>query len=117
MTTSPSLSPWTGSRKSSRSGFEAKTLSRKSNSIPGVRGQEFPLFAAVPWNRAGCPHASSARIALAVLAALAIALFGFSAALRGGVRRAGELYREHFAQRHRERQLAAAVAFYVTFAC
>ena len=57
-----------------------------------------------------------ARIALIVLAALAILTLVFSARIRGGARRVGELYRLHFSKAHRERQLVAAIAFYITFA-
>jgi hypothetical protein len=56
------------------------------------------------------------RIALLVLAAILLAMAAFSASIRGGVRRYREIYREHFAHPHRERQLVAALAFYVTFA-
>ena len=57
-----------------------------------------------------------ARIALAVLAGLALLTLIFSARIPGGARRAGEIYRRHFAKPHRERQLVTAIAFYVTFA-
>jgi len=57
-----------------------------------------------------------ARIAVVVFAVLAVLLVVFSAAVRGGWRRVRELYRLHFAQVHRERQLVAAIAFYLSFA-
>jgi hypothetical protein len=57
-----------------------------------------------------------ARIALAVLALLGLLTLIFSARVRGGARRVRELYREHFCQPHRERQMWAAISFYVTFA-
>lgn len=57
-----------------------------------------------------------ARIALAVLAALAVVIFIFGARVRGGAQRVRKIYRRHFAEAHRERQLVAAVAFYITFA-
>lgn len=55
-----------------------------------------------------------ARIALAVLAAVALVIFLFGARVRG--QRVKEIYRRHFAEAHHERQLVAAIAFYVTFA-
>jgi hypothetical protein len=57
-----------------------------------------------------------ARIALVVLAAVAVLIFIFGARVRGGARRVKEIYRKHFSEAHRERQLVAAIAFYVTFA-
>jgi hypothetical protein len=56
------------------------------------------------------------HLALLFFAVLLLALVVFSLFVRGGWRRVGELYREHFAQRHRERQLVAAVAFFLSFA-
>jgi hypothetical protein len=57
-----------------------------------------------------------ARIALAVLAgiALVVALLGVRLHRRG--RHVREVYRQHFAQRHRERQIWAAISFYTAFA-
>lgn len=57
-----------------------------------------------------------ARIALIVLAALAVLMLIFGATIRGGLRRVHEIYSTHFASAHRERQLMAALAFYITFA-
>lgn len=57
-----------------------------------------------------------AHVALAILAALSFLLAIFAALVRGGGRRVAELYRQHFAEPHRERQLAAAVGFYFSFA-
>lgn len=57
-----------------------------------------------------------ARIALVVLAGLVLCLLTFGSAIRGGAARVREIYREHFAHVHRERQLIAALAFYLTFA-
>jgi hypothetical protein len=57
-----------------------------------------------------------ARIAMVVFAVVALLVFAFSAAIRGGWRRVHELYHIQFAKVHRERQLVAAIAFYVTFA-
>jgi hypothetical protein len=56
-----------------------------------------------------------AHIALLVFALLSLLLVLLSLAIRGGWQRVRELYREHFSERHRERQLVAAVAFYMTF--
>jgi len=57
-----------------------------------------------------------AHIALFVFAGLVLALAVFSLVIRGGWRRVYELYREHFSKPHRERQLVAAIAFYLSFA-
>ncbi|HLI84586.1 MAG TPA: hypothetical protein VKV17_11745 [Bryobacteraceae bacterium] len=57
-----------------------------------------------------------AHLALLCFAVLLLALVLFSLFLHGGWRRVGELYREHFSQRHRERQLVATVAFFLSFA-
>ena len=57
-----------------------------------------------------------ARITLLIFAAGLLAFVVFSGLIRGGSRRIHELYREYFANRHRERQLIAAVAFFLTFA-
>jgi len=51
-----------------------------------------------------------------ILAAIGLAVLAFGASLRGGARRAMELYREHYSHAHRERQLMAALAFYTSFA-
>jgi hypothetical protein len=58
-----------------------------------------------------------ARISLAVFAAALLLYLTFGRLIRGGFRRVHEIYREHFAQRHRERQLVAALGFYLAFAC
>lgn len=60
------------------------------------------------------PH--PARIAVAVFALLALIFFVFSAGIRGGWTRVAELYRQHFGKPHQERQLVAAIAFYLSFA-
>ncbi|HEY7392241.1 MAG TPA: hypothetical protein VH640_27230 [Bryobacteraceae bacterium] len=57
-----------------------------------------------------------AHIALLCFGLGLLALVLFSLFVRGGWRRVRELYHEHFAQRHRERQLVAAVAFFLSFA-
>jgi hypothetical protein len=57
-----------------------------------------------------------AHLALLCFGLLLLALVLFSLFVRGGWRRVRELYREYFAQRHRERQLVAAVAFFLSFA-
>jgi hypothetical protein len=57
-----------------------------------------------------------AHVALAVLAGLALLVLAFGSAIRGGWQRVHELYRQQFAKVHRERQLVAAIAFYLTFA-
>jgi hypothetical protein len=58
-----------------------------------------------------------ARIAIGVLAGLAMAVTILPAGLRHRGRHVREIYREHFSgQHHRERQMFAAIAFYVAFA-
>jgi len=57
-----------------------------------------------------------ARIALAIFLVLTLLVVTFSASVRGGLARVRELYHEHFARAHRERQLVAAMGFYVSFA-
>jgi hypothetical protein len=57
-----------------------------------------------------------ARIALFILAGVALLVLSFSTRIRGGAQRVHEIYRLHFAHAHRERQLVAAIAFYVSFA-
>jgi hypothetical protein len=57
-----------------------------------------------------------ARITLLIFAAGVLAFVFFSRLIRGGRQRIHELYREYFRNRHRERQLVAAVAFFLTFA-
>ena len=57
-----------------------------------------------------------ARITLGIFAAAVFAFILFSSLIRGGRRRVHELYREYFGNRHRERQLVAAIAFLLTFA-
>src|SRR5579871_4704644 len=57
-----------------------------------------------------------ARLTLLIFAAGVFAFVVFSGLIRGGWQRVHELYREHFGNRHRERQLVAAVAFFLTFA-
>ncbi|HJT89611.1 MAG TPA: hypothetical protein VJ732_17200 [Bryobacteraceae bacterium] len=60
--------------------------------------------------------AHPARLALAVFAAGVLVFALFSSLIRGGWQRVHELYRLHFARPHRERQLIAAVAFFLSFA-
>ncbi len=55
-------------------------------------------------------------LALFLFVGLLLLLVFFAVAMEGGWRRVGHIYHEHFSQRHRERQLVAAVAFYLTFA-
>ena len=57
-----------------------------------------------------------ARVTLVIFAAAVFAFVIFSSLIRGGRQRVHELYREHFGNRHRERQLVAAIAFFLTFA-
>ncbi len=57
-----------------------------------------------------------ARVSLVLFGAGLLIFAAFSATIRGGARRVGELYREHFARPHRERQLIAAIAFFLAFA-
>jgi hypothetical protein len=57
------------------------------------------------------------RIALAVFGGLALLTGGLGLAVHSaGRRRVRDIYRNVFQERHRERQLVAATAFYVTFA-
>ena len=57
------------------------------------------------------------RIALAVFAVLALVTAGLAWTVHAaGRRRVRDIYRAHFASRHRERQLVAAISFYLTFA-
>jgi len=57
------------------------------------------------------------RIALAIFAGLALLTGGLALGVRAaGRRRVRDIYRKAFTERHRERQLVAATAFYVTFA-
>ena len=57
-----------------------------------------------------------AHLALYLFAGLVLVFLLFSSFVRGGWRRVRELYHENFARPHRERQLVAAVAFYLSFA-
>ena len=57
-----------------------------------------------------------ARIALALFTAGVFVFTLFSALIRGGGQRVHQLYREHFGDRHRERQLVASIAFFLAFA-
>ena len=57
-----------------------------------------------------------ARLSLAIFAVAALVYLAFGSLVRGGYRRVHELYREHFERAHRERQLVAALGFYLTFA-
>lgn len=57
-----------------------------------------------------------AHLALYLFAGLALVFVLFSSFVRGGWQRVRELYRENFARPHRERQLVAAIAFYLSFA-
>ena len=57
-----------------------------------------------------------ARVSLAIFAVAAAVYFTFGSLVRGGYRRVHEIYLEHFARAHRERQLMAALGFYLTFA-
>jgi hypothetical protein len=57
-----------------------------------------------------------ARIALALFMAGVLVFALFSALIRGGGQRVHQLYREHFGDRHRERQLVASIAFFLAFA-
>jgi hypothetical protein len=57
-----------------------------------------------------------ARITLLIFAAGVLAFVALASLTRGGWQRFHQLYREHFRNRHRERQLVAAVAFFLTFA-
>ncbi len=57
-----------------------------------------------------------ARLSLAIFAVAAVVYLTFGSLVRGGYRRVREIYHEHFAQAHRERQFLAALGFYLTFA-
>jgi hypothetical protein len=57
-----------------------------------------------------------ARISLAIFAAGLIVYLTLGGLIVGGYRRVHEIYHEHFEQRHRERQLVAALGFYLAFA-
>jgi len=56
-----------------------------------------------------------ARIALGVAVVLALVVAVLALGARGSGTRIATLYRTHFAKVHRERQLVAAIAFYLTF--
>ena len=58
-----------------------------------------------------------ARLSLAVFAAGLLLYLTFGSLIRGGFRRVHEIYRQHYEERHRERQLVAALGFYLAFAC
>lgn len=62
------------------------------------------------------PIVHPARIALALFTAGVLVFTLFSALIRGGGQRVHQLYREHFGDRHRERQLMASIAFFLAFA-
>lgn len=57
-----------------------------------------------------------ARISLAIFAAGLIVYLTLGGLIAGGYRRVHQIYREHFEQRHRERQLMAVLGFYLAFA-
>jgi hypothetical protein len=57
-----------------------------------------------------------ARVSLAIFAAGLMLYLTFGSLIRGGYRRVHELYRQHFEAPHRERQLMAALGFYLAFA-
>jgi hypothetical protein len=57
-----------------------------------------------------------ARVSLAIFAVAALVYLVFGSLVRGGYRRVREIYHEHFALAHRERQLMAALGFYLAFA-
>jgi hypothetical protein len=57
-----------------------------------------------------------ARISLAIFAAGLLLYLTFAGSVRGGFARVHEIYRQHFAQPHRERQLMASIGFYLAFA-
>lgn len=56
------------------------------------------------------------HLALLLFAILILLLVLFSVVIRGGWHRVRELYHERFSERHRERQLVAAISFFLTFA-
>jgi hypothetical protein len=65
------------------------------------------------------PHLVShpARLALAIFGGIALLTAVLALSVHAaGRRRVRDIYRSTFAERHRERQLVAAVAFYLTFA-
>jgi hypothetical protein len=62
------------------------------------------------------PVLHPARIALAIFVLVAILIIHFGATIRGGASRVRELYRMHFGDVRRERQLVAAIGFYFSFA-
>jgi hypothetical protein len=57
-----------------------------------------------------------AHLALALFGILLLVLLLFSFLIRGGWGRVRELYLERFSKPHKERQLVAAVGFYLSFA-
>ena len=57
-----------------------------------------------------------ARITLLIFTAGALALVALASLIKGGRQRVHQLCCEHFGNRHRERQLVATVAFFLTFA-
>jgi hypothetical protein len=57
-----------------------------------------------------------ARVTLLIFTSIVLAFVVFAGLMRGGRQRLHELYGEYFVNRHRERQLVATVAFFLTFA-
>ncbi|MBV9746172.1 MAG: hypothetical protein JO099_20625 [Acidobacteriia bacterium] len=57
-----------------------------------------------------------AHIALVVFGVLLVIFLALALGNRGGWSRVRELYREHFSERHRDRQFVAALAFFLSFA-
>jgi hypothetical protein len=55
-------------------------------------------------------------MALALFSAGVLVFALFSGFIRGGWQRIRQLYHQYFGQRHRERQLVAAIAFFLAFA-
>jgi hypothetical protein len=57
-----------------------------------------------------------AHLALLIFGILVLILALIALIIRGGWKRVHDLYQEYFASPHRERQLLAAIAFYLSFA-
>jgi hypothetical protein len=57
-----------------------------------------------------------ARLSLAIFLVVGLVYFIFGSLIRGGYRRVHEIYHEQFARPHRERQLMAAIGFFLAFA-
>jgi hypothetical protein len=68
------------------------------------------------WNCLALAILHPARLSLAIFVVAALVYLIFGSLIRGGYRRVHEIYLQHFARAHRERQLMAALGFYLAFA-